>query len=565
MKHHSIWILLLTALLVLPACSGGGGGGGSSSQSVSETGAGFGINANDQLRRYQTFIAGSHPTLTGVEVRVRKINTTDFYSSLSVELWETDAQHRPSILLSMASIPTDTLGTGFATLAAPLSYYGLVSGKEYAVVLEQFNAFGANAGFEWVVSDVSASTYFGKQDNGVWTDESPLGDGWLVVYTDDSTGTNPVPGSLDTSFGTGGTATAAIGTFSPWPRSMAIQSDGKVVVAFFDVLNMSGFMLARFNVNGSLDTTFNTTGRVTTPMGTQSNSNGIALQPDGKIVAVGGSSNGSSTDFALARYNIDGSLDTTFNSTGTVTTHIGTNSYAVAAAIQPDGKIVAAGDSALARYNADGSPDTTFNSTGSVVLTAFGNVYAVAIQPDGKIVVAGSLGFTLARYNSDGSPDTTFNGTGTVTTSLGMFSAAGAVVMQPDGKIVAAGHSDGGGMNSSFTLVRYNANGSLDMSFNSTGTVTTAIGSSSSASGVVLQPDGKIVAAGSSSTSGIWSFAFARYNPDGTLDSAFSSAGTATTAAGTSSGASAVALQPDGKIAAVGSWNGDAAIVRYRR
>ncbi len=563
-------LMTVTALFlfagIVASCSGGGGGGGNN-QSGSDTGVGFGIKANDQLRRYQTFIAGSHPTMTGVEVRVRKKSAADFYSCLSAELYETDAQHRPSVLLAMTSIPTVTLGTDFTNLGAPLSYHGLASGKEYAVVLEQYDAFGANAGFEWSVSDVSASTYFGKQENGVWTDESSLGDGWLSVSADDSIGTNPAAGSPDTSFGTAGTMTSAIPN-SPAPLSAVIQPDGKTVIAFFDVMSQSGFIVARYNSDGSPDTTFHSTGLVSTPIGT-SISEAVAIQPDGKLVVAGGSSDGSNNVFALARYNVDGSLDTAFHSTGTVTTPIESNSYATAVAIQPDGKIVAAGDStsgfALARYNSDGSLDTSFNTSGTVTApTAPSNLHALAIRSDGKIVAVGTSpgGFTLVRYNINGSPDTTFNSTGTVATLIGTDSAAKAVALQPDGKIVVAGMSYSGGVDF-FALARYNVDGSLDTTLNSTGTVTTLIGTDSAANAVALQPDGKIVVAGIAYSGGAYSFALARYNGDGSLDTTFNATGTIIKSIGASSGANAVAIGPDGKITAVGNSGSYVAVVRY--
>ena len=227
----------------------------------------------------------------------------------------------------------------------------------------------------------------------------------------------------------------------------------------------------------------------------------LAVQSDGRLVTAGASSNskGSRYQFALVRYNTDGSLDTTFNKKGIVTTTIGSfDDEAFALAIQPDGKLVAAGYSyngtqygfALVRYNTDGSLDTTFNATG-IVTTAIGSfddeAFALAIQPDGKLVAAGysntgSLAnpvnvFALVRYNADGSLDTTFNTTGIVTTAIGAFDdEAFALAIQPDGKLVAAGISFDDTLHQyKFALVRYNTDGSLDTTFHTTGIVTTAI------------------------------------------------------------------------------------------
>jgi uncharacterized delta-60 repeat protein len=390
------------------------------------------------------------------------------------------------------------------------------------------------------------------------------------------------PGALDPSFGTGGEVTTGIGPASESAWALALQPDGKLVAAG----GSSGdFALARYNPDGSLDSSFNGTGKVTTAIGAGGDSaTALTLQPDGKLVAAGTSWNGSNDDFALARYNPDGSLDTNFNG-GTVTTAIGPgDDVAVALVLQPDGKLVAAGYSwngsqyvfALARYNPDGSLDTNFNGTGTVT-TAIGpsddEIYGLAVQPDGKLVAAGwsSNGsnddFALARYNPDGSLDTGFNSTGTVTTAIGPGQDdAFALALQADGKLVAAGDS----YNAStydFALARYNPDGSLDTSFNG-GKVTTPIGSNwDGASALALQPDGKLVAAGTSWNGANDDFALARYNPDGSLDTSFHGTGKVTTPIGGNDGAHALTLQPDGKLVAAGdSSNGsdyDFALVRY--
>jgi uncharacterized delta-60 repeat protein len=282
--------------------------------------------------------------------------------------------------------------------------------------------------------------------------------------------------------------------------------------------------------------------------------NALALQPDGKLVAAGDSYNGSNDDFALARYNPDGSPDTSFHGTGKVTTAIGPGDDGVnALALQPDGKVVVAGwsdngsnsDVALARYNPDGSLDTNFNGTGKVT-TAIGSGFdcanALALQPDGKIVVVGATwngsnnDFALARYNPDGSLDTNFNGTGTVMTAIGSgHDGADALALQPDGKLVAAGASSNGS-NNDVALARYKPDGKLDPSFHGTGTVTTAIGSGNDgASALALQPDGKLVAAGFSYNGSNSDFALARYLNSGTL-----------TVAKTGGGSGSVTSSPNG-------------------
>lgn len=380
-------------------------------------------------------------------------------------------------------------------------------------------------------------------------------------------------GSLDTTFNTTGKVTTAIESSDDLAGSVAIQSDGKIVAAGYSSNGARRFFsLTRHNANGSLDTTFNGAGKLTTAIGSiDDGARSVAIQSDGKIVAAGFSDNGTQYVFGLSRYNADGSLDITFNSSGKVTTAIGLNDQANSVAIQPDGKIVAAGLSnngaqyvfALARYNPDGSVDATFNGAGKLT-TAIGSIddvaVSVAIQPDGKIVAAGFSNngtqyvFALTRYNADGSLDTTFNGTGKVTTAIGSgVDAANSVVIQPDGKIVAAGSSNNGAQDV-FALARYNANGSLDSAFNSTGKVTTAIGSISDLGySVALQPDGKIVAAGDSWTGTHRVFALARYNANGSLDSTFNTTGKLTIAFGSGDDdARSIAIQRDGKIVAAG-------------
>ncbi|MEO8042172.1 MAG: delta-60 repeat domain-containing protein, partial [Acidobacteriota bacterium] len=227
-------------------------------------------------------------------------------------------------------------------------------------------------------------------------------------------------GVLDPSFGDGGEVLTSFGGYIDEAKDVAIQADGKIVATGRNRNNLNypydtKFALARYNTNGSLDTSFGTGGKVVTPFG--SNSLGaydVAVQSDGKIVAAG-SGGDYPNNFALARYNTEGALDSSFGSGGKVSTSIGNFSEAYAAALQSDGKIVAAGFGydgsnsgvALAKYYIDGSLDTSFG-TGGKVVTPFpggGAAYDVAIQSDGKIVSLGSrrnsstdYEFALFRY-----------------------------------------------------------------------------------------------------------------------------------------------------------------------
>jgi uncharacterized delta-60 repeat protein len=260
-------------------------------------------------------------------------------------------------------------------------------------------------------------------------------------------------------------------------------------------------------------------------------------------------------------------------------------------ALQPDGKIVAAGqaydrstsrsDFALARYMPNGRLDSSFGTRG-IVITDLGGpndyVKAVALQPDGKIVVAGQgdpnpgvVEFAVARYLPNGTPDVTFGVDGHVTTFVpgeGYF--ANSLVLQPDGKIVVGG--DLIGINSDLVLMRHLPDGTLDPTFGSDGVMVADLGGSDHVLGVALQPNGKIVAAGwfMSFVTFVREFAVARFLPNGAVDTTFSGTGWVSTAVSTGdlSQANAVMLQPNGKIVAAGlardaSNQTDLALVRY--
>ena len=233
----------------------------------------------------------------------------------------------------------------------------------------------------------------------------------------------------------------------------------------------------------TLDAGFGTGGKVITDFGGYNDfAHSVVIQPDGKIVAAGTVTRNEGIEFALARYNSDGTLDGTFGTSGRVTTSFTGNDFANAVALQGDGKIVAAGVAgpsscpgtpcangnlfALARYDSDGSLDPTFGTDGDGrVTTSFGadaEAYSLALQADGKILAAGLTrtdginSFALARYNGDGSLDGTFGTAGQVTTSFGgTYDQAYAVTLQGDGKIVAAGWTAKTIGGAQFALARY--------------------------------------------------------------------------------------------------------------
>ena len=295
-----------------------------------------------------------------------------------------------------------------------------------------------------------------------WSGNPSFDDFALVRYNQD--------GSLDSSFGTNGIVLTDFGG-SDVAYSVAIQPDGKILVAGTTFTPLDGdFGLVRYNQDGSLDSSFGTNGIVLTDFGGSDVAKSVAIQPDGKILVAGGSDIGNGV-FALARYNSDGSLDNSFDTDGKVTTDIGNfNDWGNSVVLQQDGKIIVAGvsndgnffDFALVRYNQDGSLDPSFDSDGKVT-TDFnsGNdfSFSVVLQPDGKILAAGGADigngvFALARYNSDGSLDNSFSSDGKVTTAVGSESFGFSVTLQTDGKIVMAGYS-GTEQVSDFAAVRY--------------------------------------------------------------------------------------------------------------
>ena len=335
-------------------------------------------------------------------------------------------------------------------------------------------------------------------------------------------------GALDSTFGAGGKVTTDLGGAN-LAHSVAIQSDGKIVAAGDSA---GGFALARYTINGSLDSTFGSGGKVTTPFGFTAAGRSVAIQSDGKIV-VAGLVGISAIDVAVARYDVDGSLDSTFGTGGKVTTDFGANDIGDSVAIQNDGKIVVAGyttsgladsgtgDFIVARYETDGSLDTTFG-TGGKVTTDFGGgeeARSVSIQSNGRIVVAGNSDaagggtgsdFALARYNTDGSLDTTFGTGGKVTTDFAGAETGYEVAAQSDGRIAMAGHTSSPA-GSDFAVARYNSDGSLDTTFGTGGKVTTDFGDVEPGLALVVQSDRKIIVAGLTEGGGDRDFAAARY------------------------------------------------------
>jgi uncharacterized delta-60 repeat protein len=375
-------------------------------------------------------------------------------------------------------------------------------------------------------------------------------------------------GTLDTSFGYSGKVIQSIGSDSDEGYSLVIQPDGKILLGgYCQGVSNTDFCIARFNSDGTLDTTFGTSGKVIQPIGSSLDYGySLAIQPDGKIL-LGGYCFG---DFCIARFNSDGTLDTpfSFGYSGVVIQPIGlAGDYGYSLAIQPDGKILLGGycqgvsntDFCIARFNSDGTLDTTFGTSGKVIqpigsLADYGQ--SLAIQPDGKILLGGycqgvnNSDFCIARFNSDGTLDTTFGSSGKVIQDIGSYSDIGqSLAIQPDGKILLSGRC-WNGSNTDFCIARFNSDGTLDTSFDTDGKVIQPIGSwQDYGYSPAIQPNGKILFGGHCNSGSGWDFCIARFNSNGTLDTSFGTGGKVLQPIGSADDLGySLAIHPDGKI-----------------
>ncbi|GAB3021526.1 T9SS type A sorting domain-containing protein [Spirosoma pulveris] len=400
----------------------------------------------------------------------------------------------------------------------------------------------------------------------------------LVRYNSD--------GSLDTSFGTNGKVTTRFdGVDFVSPEAVALQGNKILVAGYtytFAQASAYDVALVRYNANGSLDTSLSDDGKLTSffPY-TNTHFTSSVVQPDGKVVAAGYTYQNrlsfSSNVFVVVRYNTDGTLDKTFSDDGIQTTDFGLRSESVANAVILQGnKIIVAGysydsdnnnnvDFAVARYNADGTPDNTFSGDGKL-LTDLGpssNDFTQTIFSQGdKLIAAGysynyetGIGITLVRYNADGSLDNTFSGDGIQTTSFGTGGInANALALQGDKLLVAGSNYNSETSALEFLIARYNADGSLDPSFGGTGIVTTDFGAGSSVFAKLIRVQGDRISV-IGYKSGETEVAVARYNLNGTLDNSFGQNGKRVSPFpnGSTANITAIVGQDDGKFIAGGN------------
>lgn len=401
-------------------------------------------------------------------------------------------------------------------------------------------------------------------------------------------------GSLDTTFGTGGVATTAFGTGEDFGYATAIQTDGKIIVAGSVDGSGTDFAVARYTRDGALDATFGTGGKVRIDFSGKSDvARAVAVQSDGKIVVAGSTVNASNEErFGIVRLSAVGALDTGFGTGGRVVTALPGSSadQALAVLVQGSGHIVVGGsasfgattglDFALARYTSAGVLDSSFGSGGTVTTAIRANtgsdvVHALAEQA-GKIVAVGGEGdFQAARYTASGVLDGTFGTGGKVNALFGStIGVANAVAVDAQNRLVLAGQRD-----NDTAAARLNSNGTLDTTFGTGGKAVVAYSAVNwdVAEGVAVQTDGAVVLAGWRMPDGGGSatdFTVTRLTSAGALDATFGTNGTVVTAVAPgikTDQAHAVALQPDDRIpatriVAVGDRNdsnNDLALTRY--
>lgn len=403
------------------------------------------------------------------------------------------------------------------------------------------------------------------------------------------------PGTLDTTWAASsplgaGKAANPVGIGSSIITAVALQPDGNLLAVgrcqSGPAPARTNICAARYLPSGLLDTSWNSTGTVITPIGgtTDSIANAVTLQPDGKALLAGMCHNGTNLGFCAVRYNPDGTLDTTWNGTGIVSTSIGSaSSIASSVILQSDGKVLLAGSCTfsvnltslcVARYLPGGTLDTSWNVTGTVVTPVGGTNdigRAMALQPDGKILLGGTCSngsfreFCTVRYDTSGALDLTWNGTGKamLPVVVGIDNYVSSVALQPDGKILLGGLcASNPNTNADFCSARFKSDGTLDFTWNGTGKVVTSIGiNSDAANTIALQPDGKILMGGyCAAVGGGSNFCAVRYLINGALDTTWNGTGIVITPMGLtirSDLAYAMALEPDGKVLlAGGCFNG---------
>lgn len=382
-----------------------------------------------------------------------------------------------------------------------------------------------------------------------------------------------LPGDLDTTFGVSGGYVVSdflAAQVDEGANDVVVQTDGKIVVvgSRYAAVNNYDYLAARYNADGTLDTTFSGDGIFLLNNSNSDYLNAVAIQTDGKIVAVGQSN--SLSEAYIIRLNTNGTLDTTFSGDGIF--EISGAGIALSVALQTDSKIVIgsrglSGESIIIRLNTNGTLDTTFDTDGIVSLSPnHYEPYGLAIQSNGRIVVAGTSStnaggdISTVRLLSSGALDPTFDSDGIAVTSVyAGDSEARSLAIQTDGKIVVGGGPGASGSETEAAIIRYNSDGSLDTSFDGDGIKLSNLNIGSGDkyfNDLTVQTDGKILAIGDTTYSVVSlfvveDFTIFRLNTDGSFDSSFD--GNGIVRSQWCEQGSDLSLQTDGKIVAIGS------------
>lgn len=392
-----------------------------------------------------------------------------------------------------------------------------------------------------------------------------------------------INGELDPTFGIAGSVMTPLGSVSDVAFAIAIQPDGKILAAGLagvtSVPFNNHFGLARYLPNGDLDASFGINGIVTTNIGNgDDQARAVVVQADGKIIVAGSATNNGNFDVAIVRYLSNGDLDNSFGANGKVVRNVaGGHDVGFAAALQSDGKILVAGSTIIngtssmlvVRYNTNGTSDNTFDQDGLLAInfsSDFASATCIAVHED-KILLGGyathgsSKDFALVRLHENGTFDTTFGTGGGVQTTIGTNDDfARGIAVQLDGYIVLTGQGSIG-TTRQMASVRYLPNGVIDLEFGADGTgiATTHIHiDEDRVGGILIQPDQKVLIAGSTNDGDSTRHALIRYNTNGTLDATFGTNGIKISTLGlAASYALAVVWDPNGSIlTAGGAFNG---------
>ena len=495
-----------------------------------------------------------HPPFSGPSIQVRIVDDESGISlagtdlsireaenAVPIAVWRSGDSGTPTSVHYATSPGTATAGPDFTTTSGTLNWAAGESGsKPISVGIKNDGTDESDETFAVTLSNPSAGTPLGPHSTAT-----------VTIVDDDSSG-----GDLDPSFDGNGVLSLRVGDSEAAALAVAQQADGKLVLAGWGQLNGSdnvGFMVARVAENGTPDSSFGTDGIASTDFSALDDFvSDVVQQTDGKLVLAGTATTANgSQDIALARFNADGTLDSTFGNGGKATLDIGgSHDFASGLIQQPGGKLVIAGGTVsgnqyrlvFARFDTNGTLDTTFGNGGTTLVDFGGGTESwandLAQQPDGRLVAVGRVHrpvgphVGIARVTANGALDSSFDGDGLL--AVDVEGEAFGVAIQPDGAIIAAGYAVPPGGTGGAALLRVNGDGRLDNSFGTAGIAGVDLGDAGVLNSIVVQADGKLVATGGSSTdAGGEDMILARFDSEGALDTSYGINGVTTADFGT--------------------------------